>query len=157
MVSRLWRFEDFNSCFEVANQGIARSDGTHCRSERNVWFVNLRFISVGRIFFSLARGFCLFFSSDLAYELWASILGGMARPQFADGGDAPQIRRVAANILNNQSRTADKGWSSSLGVGRGANNSSPKKIWLLRKTTRSLAPGRIPWINKHSSDICERR
>ena len=35
------------------------------------------------------------------------------------------IWRVAANILNTQSRTADKGWSSSLGVGRGANNSSP--------------------------------
>jgi hypothetical protein len=33
--------------------------------------------------------------------------------------------RVAANILNKQSRTADKGWPSSLGVGRGANNSSP--------------------------------
>jgi hypothetical protein len=29
------------------------------------------------------------------------------------------------NILNNQSGTADKGWSSSLGVERGANNSSP--------------------------------
>jgi hypothetical protein len=27
--------------------------------------------------------------------------------------------------LNKQSRRADKGWSSSLGVGRGANNSSP--------------------------------
>jgi hypothetical protein len=36
-----------------------------------------------------------------------------------------QLWRVAANILNKQSRTADKGWSSSLGVGRGANNSSP--------------------------------
>jgi hypothetical protein len=36
-----------------------------------------------------------------------------------------QIRRAAANILNKQSRTADKGWSSSLEVGRGANNSSP--------------------------------
>jgi hypothetical protein len=35
-----------------------------------------------------------------------------------------RLRRVAANILNKQSRTADKGWSSSLGVGRGANNSS---------------------------------
>jgi hypothetical protein len=32
---------------------------------------------------------------------------------------------VAANILNKQSRTADKGWSSSLGVGRGAKNSLP--------------------------------
>jgi len=35
------------------------------------------------------------------------------------------IWRVDANILNKQSRTADKGWSSSLGLGRGANNSSP--------------------------------
>jgi hypothetical protein len=32
--------------------------------------------------------------------------------------------RVAANILNKQSRTADKGWYSSLGWARG-NNSSP--------------------------------
>ena len=35
------------------------------------------------------------------------------------------IWRVSANILNKQSQTADKGWPSSLGVGRGANNSSP--------------------------------
>jgi len=39
--------------------------------------------------------------------------------------ERPPISRIAANILNKQSRTADKGWSSSLGVGRGANNSSP--------------------------------
>jgi hypothetical protein len=50
---------------------------------------------------------------------------GMARPQVADGGDGLQVWKVAANTLNKQSRTADKGWSSSLGVGRGANNSSP--------------------------------
>ena len=41
--------------------------------------------------------------------------------------ERPPIWRVAANILNKQSWTADKGWSSSLGVGRGANSSSPKK------------------------------
>jgi hypothetical protein len=46
-------------------------------------------------------------------------------PQVADGGDGLQIWRVAANILNKQSRTADRGWSSSLGVGRGANNPPP--------------------------------
>ena len=34
------------------------------------------------------------------------------------------IRRVAANKLNKQSRTADEGWSSSLGVGRGVKNPS---------------------------------
>jgi hypothetical protein len=39
--------------------------------------------------------------------------------------ERPPIRREAANTLNKQSRTADEGWSSSLGVGRGANNSSP--------------------------------
>jgi hypothetical protein len=70
----------------------------------------------------------------------------MARPQVADGGDALQVWRVAANILNKQSQTVDKGWSSSLGVGREANYSSPLKISLLRKTTRSLGPGQIPWI-----------
>jgi hypothetical protein len=47
------------------------------------------------------------------------------KPQIADGGDGLQEWREAANILNKQSRTADKGWSSSLGVGREANNSSP--------------------------------
>ena len=39
--------------------------------------------------------------------------------------EQPSIWGVAANIMNTQSRTADKGWSSSLGVGRGANNFSP--------------------------------
>ena len=37
----------------------------------------------------------------------------------------PPIWRVAVNKLNKQSQTADEGWFSSLGVGRGANNSSP--------------------------------
>jgi len=36
----------------------------------------------------------------------------------------PPIRRVAANKLNKQSRRADEGWSSSLGVERGANKPS---------------------------------
>jgi hypothetical protein len=43
----------------------------------------------------------------------------MARPQVADGRDTLQILRVAANILNKESRTADKGWFSSLGFGVG--------------------------------------
>jgi hypothetical protein len=55
---------------------------------------------------------------------WVPYHHSMASPQVADGGDGHQIWRVAANILNKQSRTADKGWSSILGVGRGANNSS---------------------------------
>ena len=39
--------------------------------------------------------------------------------------ERPPIWRVAVNILNNQSQTADKGLSSSLGVGQGTDNSSP--------------------------------
>jgi len=46
---------------------------------------------------------------------------GMASPQVADGREVLQIRRVDENILNKQPRTADKGWSSSLGVGCAAN------------------------------------
>jgi hypothetical protein len=41
----------------------------------------------------------------------------MARPQVVDGGDGLQIWRVTANILNKQTWMADKGWSSSLGLG----------------------------------------
>jgi hypothetical protein len=51
----------------------------------------------------------------------------MACPQVADGGGGLQIRTVAANILNKQSRTADKGWTSSSGVERDSNNASPQK------------------------------
>jgi hypothetical protein len=59
------------------------------------------------------------------YVRWVPCHHGMARPQVADGRDSLQIWRVAANILNKQSRTADKGWFSSLGVGLEANNCSP--------------------------------
>ena len=38
--------------------------------------------------------------------------------------DRPPVWGIAANILNKQSRTADRGWSSNVGIGRGANNSS---------------------------------
>jgi hypothetical protein len=50
---------------------------------------------------------------------------GMAYHRDADRGDGLQISRVAANILNKQSRTVDNGRSLSLGVGREPNNSAP--------------------------------
>jgi hypothetical protein len=34
------------------------------------------------------------------------------------------VCKVSANILNKESRAADKGWSSCLGVGRRSDNSS---------------------------------
>jgi hypothetical protein len=49
----------------------------------------------------------------------------MARARVADGRDGLQHWRLAANILNKQPRINDRGWFSSLGVGRGANNSLP--------------------------------
>jgi hypothetical protein len=49
---------------------------------------------------------------------------GMARIAYRDG---LQIWGVAANIKNKESRTDDKGWSSSLAVWREANKSSPEK------------------------------
>jgi hypothetical protein len=54
---------------------------------------------------------------------WVSCLYGTASPQVTDGGHGLQIW-IAENILNIQSQTADKGWSSSLGITRGGNNSS---------------------------------
>jgi hypothetical protein len=45
---------------------------------------------------------------------WVPCHHATVRPQVAGGGDGLQIRRLAANILNEQSRTADKGCSASL-------------------------------------------
>jgi hypothetical protein len=56
---------------------------------------------------------------------------GMAHAQVLDGGDSLRIWRVSVNILNKKSWTADKGWSSSFGVGRGEN-----LLWKI---------GRSPW------------
>ena len=70
---------------------------------------------------------------------------GMARPELWME-ERPPLRRVAANVLNKQSRTADKRWSSSLGIERGAKNSSLQKRNLLRNIhTKSLGPGLILW------------
>jgi hypothetical protein len=62
---------------------------------------------------------------QVAEVRWVPCHQGMARCQVADGGDALQVWRVATNMLNKQSLTAEKGWFSSFRVGRGANSSSP--------------------------------
>jgi hypothetical protein len=59
------------------------------------------------------------------------------RHQVADGGDGLQIWREAANILNKQSWTADKGWSSSLEVGCEASNSSNNVVTKDHKKPRT--------------------
>jgi hypothetical protein len=43
----------------------------------------------------------------------------LARPRVADGEDSLQIWRVAANTLNKQSRTAERGGTPAWGLGEG--------------------------------------
>jgi hypothetical protein len=72
--------------------------------------------------------------SDWAYSLvahsscphvrWVPCHHGVARPRVADGGDSLQFWRVAANILNKQSQTADMGW---WGLGLGLTTPHRKK------------------------------
>jgi hypothetical protein len=76
----------------------------------------------------------------------------MARTQVADRGDGLQIWSVAANILNKQSLTADRGWPSSLGVVQRANNPHRKTQFLLRNNKHSLGPGRIVWLRIRTVD-----
>ena len=61
---------------------------------------------------------------DLVCDKWVPVTTAWRVLRFQVEERLP-IWRVDANILNKQSWIADKGWSSSLGVGRGANNSSP--------------------------------
>jgi len=68
----------------------------------------------------------------------------MARPQVADGGVASNME-VAAKILKQQLRTADKRWSSSWGFGQGADNSSPEKLALLQNRNMCLGPRLLLW------------
>jgi len=53
----------------------------------------------------------------------------------------PPIWKAAARISNNKSLTADKGRSSSLGIGWGANNSSRYRLALLQNEYMCLRPG----------------
>ena len=46
----------------------------------------------------------------------------------------PPIWRLAKNVLNKQLRRAGKGWSSSLGFGWGANNTSPKNYCITKRS-----------------------
>jgi hypothetical protein len=61
----------------------------------------------------------------MSHVRWVPCHHGMVRPQVVDGGDALQVWMEVVNILKKQSRTAENGRSSSLEVGRRANNSSP--------------------------------
>lgn len=54
--------------------------------------------------------------------------------------ERPPVWRIPANILKKQSWTESKGWSSSVGAGRGA-NISMKNLTLFRNGHMRLEPG----------------
>jgi hypothetical protein len=54
---------------------------------------------------------------------WVPYHNGMARPLVTDG-DGLKMWRVAANTMDKQSRTDNKGWSFILEDGQGANDCS---------------------------------
>jgi hypothetical protein len=60
---------------------------------------------------------------------------------------------VAANILNKQSQTADKGWSYSLEVGRGAATPHRKKFLLLRNVSKRLEPDSLARPKQWKKDM----
>jgi hypothetical protein len=121
-------------------------------------------------FWMWGRTTCSFCITEFKYAMrwrdhfkWVRCHHGMARPQVADGGDGLEIWWVAANILNKPSRTANRGWSSSLGVGRGTKN--PRNIYtrasdqegFFGKTT--LAPkngwgGQVMWHEWERGETC---
>jgi hypothetical protein len=52
----------------------------------------------------------------------------MVRPRVACGGGGLQIWKVSENILNKQSQTDDKGWSSSMGGGQSLTTPHREKV-----------------------------
>jgi len=61
--------------------------------------------------------------------------------------ERPPIWRAAVDILNKQSRTADKWWSFGLEVGPGVHNSSPSKLALLRNMYTCFELELIHWYD----------
>jgi len=84
---------------------------------------------------------------DRYHDKWVPVTAAWHVPRLRME-EWPPIWRVAANIFNKQSWTADKWWSSSLRVEQGAYNSSPYICFLLQNIhTVSLGPGLILWYN----------
>ena len=63
-----------------------------------------------------------YYESILTIHPWVPVTTAWGVPWVADGGVGLQIWRLAANILNKQSWTADQEWYSSLGIWSEAKN-----------------------------------
>jgi hypothetical protein len=80
---------------------------------------------------------------------WAPCHHDMAHPYVAGRGDGLHIWKVAVNILNKQSRTADRGWPSSLGLGGVLTTPTAKHICCevcARASEMELGWGSVGWI-----------
>lgn len=82
----------------------------------------------------------------------------IAGHRVADGEESLQICRITAEVLSGLPPTKEKGWSSSWGVGRGADNYSPYELDILRNISQSLARSvMIPYYDvnngKCTSDV----
>jgi hypothetical protein len=62
---------------------------------------------------------------------------GFAHPRIADGEDGLHMWREAANTLNKQSRTANKGWSSRRGFGEGLTTPHRKELVCYQTSRRA--------------------
>jgi hypothetical protein len=61
----------------------------------------------------------MFATVSSVYVKWDPHHHGMVRPQVVHGGENLQISRVAENILNKHSLTADRGGPRAWGLGSG--------------------------------------
>jgi hypothetical protein len=63
------------------------------------------------------------YSQPTRCDQYDSMLGpchhGLVHPQVSDGGEGLKLWKYAANKLNKQPQTDDKGWPFSLGLGMG--------------------------------------
>jgi len=60
--------------------------------------------------------YVIYFFYTIIFQVWRFSPWHGPRPHVTDTGDGLQVWSVTANMLNKQWRTADKGWSSSLGT-----------------------------------------
>lgn len=64
---------------------------------------------------------------------------------LVDGDDRLQIRIIAACVFSKQSQAVDRGWLSSLDVGKMADRSSQYKINMLQNVIKGLRCGHVVW------------
>jgi hypothetical protein len=69
----------------------------------------------------------------------------VARPRVADREGGLQKLRVAADILNKQSPTADRGGPPAWGLGGGLTTATVNKLYVLRIICKGLGNGLILW------------